>query len=644
MAVVIASALDKDMAGTPLLRGVSFKLERRDRMTLSGRNGSGKTTLMRMIAGQASIDGGELTVQKGARIALHDQRPPRERDVTLRDYVIAGCGDAAALEAELGTLEGQMAERPDDESLLVRYSDVQDRFDHAGGWDWRRRALEPLNGLGFRDAQLDRQLSTFSGGELTRASLARALAGAPDLLLLDEPTNHLDIDSLEWLEKYLNEMDAAVVLVAHDRWFLEAVGTSVLELEAGRARFFAGPWHKWRTEKAAREIALGRSIDRQQAEIARMERFVERFRAKASKAKQAQSRVKKLEKMDRVEQDPRDKKGLSFQFADAERSGKVVFELEGGRIDVPSDERDARTLIDDAELWLERGEHVALVGSNGSGKTTLIETLTGNRELPAGKLRTGHNVTLGYLSQHAERLGDEGTVLAALQRETGLTPGKARALLGRFLFSGGDAEKPLSGLSGGERQRLSLAILVHSGSNVLILDEPTNHLDVESREALEDALHGFEGSVLLISHDRALLDAVGTRTIAIEKGTLHSYEGGWADYARIREERRSSASGDAAAEKRERKAAKAAKGSSNGGANGNGAKAGLSKNARRKIGALEREVERAEKAFQEVEDELAAPSAWSTPEKSAQSTARHAAAKQAVDDAYAALEAATASA
>jgi ATP-binding cassette subfamily F protein 3 len=638
MAVAIASGLDKDIAGAPLLRGVSFKLERRDRMTLAGRNGSGKTTLLRMLAGQASIDGGELSIQKGARIALHDQRPPRDQDVTVRDYVVSGCGDAAALEEELGALERQMAERPDDESVLTRYAEVQDRFEHAGGWDWRRRALEPLHGLGFRDEQLDRQLSTFSGGELTRASLARALAGAPDLLLLDEPTNHLDIDSLEWLEKYLVEMDAAIVLVAHDRWFLEAVGTSVLEVEAGRTRFFAGPWHRWRTEKAAREIALGRAIDRQQAEIARMERFVERFRAKASKAKQAQSRVKKLEKMDRVERDPRDKKSLSFQFADAERSGKVVFELEGGRIDVPGG---GRALIEDAELWLERGEHVALVGGNGSGKTTLIETLTGNRELPAGKLRTGHNVTLGYLSQHAERLGDQGTVLEAAQRETGLTPGKARALLGRFLFSGGDAEKPLAGLSGGERQRLSLAILVHSGSNVLILDEPTNHLDVESREALEDALSGFEGAVLLISHDRALLDAVGTRTIAVEHGTLHSYEGGWADYARVREERRAAATDEAAERKRERKAAAAAPNAEPrpAGANGNGASAkGLSKNARRKLGALEREIERAETALRELEDELAEPAAWSTPERSEESTARHEAAKRAVEEAYAEWE------
>jgi ATP-binding cassette subfamily F protein 3 len=651
MAVAIATSLDKDMAGSPLLRGVSFKLERGDRMTLSGRNGSGKTTLLRMLAGLASIDGGELSLEKGARVALHDQRPPRERDLTVRDYVVAGCGEAAELEAELGRLEADMAERPDDTELLERYSRAQDRFEHAGGWDWRRRALEPLHGLGFRDEQLDRQLDTFSGGELTRASLARALAGAPDLLLLDEPTNHLDIDSLEWLERYLVDLDAAVVLVAHDRWFLEAVGTSVLELEAGRARYFSGPWHAWRREKAARELALGRAIDKQEAEIARMERFVERFRAKATKARQAQSRVKKLEKMERFERDPRESAELSFSFAKTERAGRVIFEIEGGRIDVPGD--GGTPLIDPAELWLERGEHVALVGANGSGKTTLIDTLAGKRELPAGKLRTGHNVTLGYLSQHAERLGEQGSVLEAAQRETGLTPNKARALLGRFLFSGDDAEKPLAGLSGGERQRLSLAILVHSGANVLILDEPTNHLDVESREALEDALRGFDGSLLLVSHDRALLDAVGTRTIAVEDGALRSYEGGWADYARVREERRAAEAEGTAEDKRLRKAAKRGDaepavrkpqtGTAANGEAGNGSR-GLSKNMRRKIAVLEREIEKAEEALRQLEDELAGPEAWSTPERSADATARHAAAKQAVDDAYAEWERATATA
>ncbi len=241
MAVVIASDLGKDMAGEPLLRGVSFTLQRRDRMTLSGRNGAGKTTLLRMLSGEASVDTGELVFTRGVKVALHDQRPPRDRGLSLRDYVLEGAAELVAIEAELSGLEQRMADGHHDEATLHRYSGAQARLEHAGGYGWRERALSTLHGLGFRDdADLDRQLDTFSGGELTRASLGRALAGDPDLLLLDEPTNHLDIESLEWLEAHLVSLDAAVVLVAHDRWFLEAVGTSVLELEAGRGKFFAG--------------------------------------------------------------------------------------------------------------------------------------------------------------------------------------------------------------------------------------------------------------------------------------------------------------------------------------------------------------------------------------------------------------------
>src|SRR5829696_7187270 len=629
MAVVIASALDKDMAGSPLFRGVSFKLERRDRMTLAGRNGAGKTTLLRMVSGETGIDGGELVFEKGTRVALHDQRPPRERDLTLRDYVLSGCRYLVALEDDLRRLEGQMAERPDDRALLDRYSRAQGRLEHAGGWDWRNRALGPVHGLGFADEQLDRSLSSFSGGELTRASLARALAGDPDLLLLDEPTNHLDIESLEWLEGYLVALDAAVVLVAHDRWFLEAVGTSVLELEAGRARFFPGSWHAWRREAAARDIQLGKQIDKQRAAIERMERFIERFRYKATKARQAQSRVKKLQKMERVERDPTDNRTLGFKFAGVERAGRVVLDLEGGRLEVPG-----RTLLEDGELWLERGEHVSLVGPNGTGKTTLIEALAGRRELDGGKLRIGHNVQLGYLSQHAEELGSSGTVLEAAQRATGLTPNTARALLGRFLFSGEEAEKPMDGLSGGERRRLSLAILVASGANVLILDEPTNHLDIDAREALEDALLGFDGNVLLVSHDRALLDAVGTRTIALEDGRLHSYQGGWAEYSRVRAERREAERARPGREKRATAKAKAERSSGNGLAK----PAGPSKNAVRRAAQLEREVERAEAALRAIEDELADPSAWASPTSSERATERHTAAKKAVEEAYARWE------
>jgi ATP-binding cassette subfamily F protein 3 len=631
MAVVIAAGLDKDIAGAPLFRGVSFKLERGDRMTLAGRNGAGKTTLLRMLSGETSVDGGELAFEKGARVALHDQRPPRERNLSLREYVLAGCADLVALEERLRRSEAEMAERPHDGDLLDRYARDQARLEHAGGWNWRERALTPLHRLGFRDADLDRRLDTFSGGELTRASLARTLAADPDLLLLDEPTNHLDIASLEWLEGYLTGLDAAVILVAHDRWFLEAVGTSVLELEAGRGRFFPGPWHAWRREAAAREIQLGKAIDTQQRELARMERFIERFRYKATKARQVQSRVKRIEKMERIERDPRDTRSLGFTFGAAERTGRVVLELEDARLEVPG-----RVLLEDGELWLERGEHVSLVGPNGAGKTTLIEALVGRRPLDGGRLRTGHNVTIGYLSQHADELGSRGTALEAAQRATGLTPNKARALLGRFLFSGAEAEKPLDGLSGGERRRLSLAILVASDANVLILDEPTNHLDLDAREALEDALGAFEGALLLVSHDRALLDAVGTRTFAFENGGLRSYEGGWAEYARVREERREAEAAAVSAAKQVRRARrKPAR-------EARRARRGPSKNSRRRIEELEREVERAERALAHVEDELGDPAMWSSPSRTERSTKRHAAAKRALDEAYARWEEATA--
>jgi ATP-binding cassette subfamily F protein 3 len=617
VAVLIASDLRKDIAGAPLLKGVSFKLERRERLTIAGRNGAGKTTLLRMLSGETSIDGGELVLEKNAKVALHDQRPPRERGITLREYVLSGAAELVALEAQLARLETAMAGGAMDDKTFDAYSRAQAQLEAAGGYTWREQAMATIRGLGFGEDDLDRQLETFSGGELTRGSLARVLVARPDLLLLDEPTNHLDITSLEWLEQQLVSMDTAVVLVAHDRWFLEAVGTAVLEIEAGRSRFFSGPWHAWRKEQAARELALGRAIDKQQKEIERMERFVERFRAKATKARQAQSRVKALDKIERIERDPRDERELTFSFKPPERSGRVVFELKDGRLEVPG-----RVLVDEAELWLERGEHVSLVGANGAGKSTLVHALAGRRPLDGGRLSTGHNVQIGFLAQHAETLDETAKVVEACQRATGLTPNKARALLGRFLFSGEEAEKPVAGLSGGERQRLSLAILVHSGANVLILDEPTNHLDIESREALEDALAEFPGSLLLVSHDRALLDAVGTRTIAVEEGTLHSYLGGWADYVaskKAEDEAPKAAKAakpkkDAAPREREREKPKPAR----------------SKNAAKRQADLERQIERAEAELRTLEDELADPTSWASPSGVERSTKRHAEAKRRV--------------
>jgi ATP-binding cassette subfamily F protein 3 len=540
MAVVIASNLRKELAGAVLFDGVSFKVERRDRVALAGPNGAGKTTLLRMLAGETEVHGGELAMQKGTRIALHDQRPPLQRGLSLREYVLSGAADLVATERELRALEERMARGDHGPEVLRRYAEAQARLEHAGGYDWRTRLTAVVRGLGFAEGDLDRQLDTFSGGELTRASLARALGGDPDLLLLDEPTNHLDVASLEWLENELTSLDAGIVLVAHDRWFLEATTTAVLELEAGRSTYFAGPWHEWRRERAMRLSAAEKESARLREDIERLERFVARFRYKKSKARQAQAKLTQIGRLERERTQQADEialltrrsRRLGFEFLNPARSGRTVAEADDVRLAVGG-----RVLVDDVTFALERAEHVALVGPNGAGKTTLLRTLLGEREPDAGRVRLGHGVEPAYFSQQEIELDERHTVLESTQRATGLQRPQAQALLGRFLFSGWDEhEKSVSVLSGGERRRLALAHVVASGANFLVLDEPTNHLDLESREALEAALEAFPGTILLVSHDRALVDAVAQRTLALEDETVRSYDGGWADYVRRRDE------------------------------------------------------------------------------------------------------------
>jgi ATP-binding cassette, subfamily F, member 3 len=540
MPVVTATILRKELSGDLLFDGVSFQVERRDRVSLSGPNGAGKTTLLRMLNGETEVHGGELSFAKGTRVALHDQRPPAQSDQSLRNYVLSGAADLTAAEEELRRLEQAMAEGEHGAATLGRYADTQARLEHAGGYAWRERLESVTRGLGFSTADLERPLASFSGGELTRASLARTLGGDPDLLLLDEPTNHLDVASLEWLERELQGLDAGVILVAHDRWFLEAVTTAVLELEAGRSTYFAGPWHNWRREKAARLSAATTAAQRYDVDIARLERFVARFRYKKSLAKRAQAKLTHIGRLTKERSEVRDEialltrrtKSLGFEFLQPKRSGRTVVEAESTELAAGS-----KALLRDVSFAIERGEHVALVGPNGSGKTTLLETLLGRREPAGGRLRLGHGVEPAYFSQHEIELDETRSVLACTQNATGLPRPQAQNLLGRFLFSGWEMhERQVAALSGGERRRLALALVVASGANLLLLDEPTNHLDVESREALEAALEAFPGTVLLVSHDRALLDAVAIRTLAIEDGTIRSYEGGWADYVARRDE------------------------------------------------------------------------------------------------------------
>ena len=539
MAVLVASNLRKEFSGDPLFDGVSFTLRRGDRLALAGPNGTGKTTLLRAIVGETSLQGGELAFAKDVRVALHDQRPPRGRGLTLREYALSGAADLVTIEEELRRLEQAMAGGAHDVATLRHYGETTARLEHAGGWNWRDRAASVLRGLGFGDNDLDRSLDTFSGGELTRASLGRALAGDPDLLLLDEPTNHLDVQSLEWLERELTGLDAGVILVAHDRWFLEAVTTAVLELGGQRPFFFKGPWHEWRREKAARASAAATTVERTTDDIERLERFVARFRYKKTKAKQAQAKLTEIARLEKQRKTAaselqaltKKRRTLGFEFLKPPRSGRIVLEAEGVTVTAGD-----KLLLEDTSLVIERGEHVALVGPNGSGKTTLLETLLGERDAAAGTIRIGHGVVSAYFSQHDVELPDRGTVLDAAVGATRLPRPQAQHLLGRFLFSGWEAhEKEVSVLSGGERRRLALALLVASGANLLVLDEPTNHLDLESRESLEAALEAFPGTVLLVSHDRAVLDAVPDRIVAVEQRGLRSYKGGWADLVRERE-------------------------------------------------------------------------------------------------------------
>ena len=328
----------------------------------------------------------------------------------------------------------------------------------------------------------------------------------------------------------MKTIDAAVILVAHDRWFLEAVTTAVLELDRGRSVFFPGKWHVWRREQAARALHLEKEAARQAEDIERLERFVERFRAKNTKAKQAKSKQKQIDriKAQQVEAGPGARRTLGFEFLKPARSGRIVVDAEG--LDVRAGDKE---LLHGVSVALERGEHVALIGPNGAGKTTMLETLLGRRDPAAGKVRFGHGVETAYFSQHEAELDERGSVLEATMSATGLRRADAQSLLGRFLFSGWDAhEKAVAVLSGGERRRLALALVVASGANFLVLDEPTNHLDVESREALEAALEAFPGTVLLVTHDRALLDAVSGRVLAVEDQRLVEYAGGWAEYVR----------------------------------------------------------------------------------------------------------------
>ena len=522
------SGLTKAFGPRTLFSGVSFRMGPGDRLAVAGRNGAGKTTLLRILAGLEDADGGSVSIPRGERVALHDQRPDARAAGSVREYVEQGLAHARDAEERLAALEARMAAGDHGPETMAAYERAHADLDAAGGYHWRAWVERVTRGLGLRDDHLDRPLASLSGGELTRASLARALAGRPQVLLLDEPTNHLDLEAMEWLEAIVRDMRAAGVTVSHDRWFLESTATQVLDLSGGRAKLWPMGYSDFRRARAEDEAQQAAAAERRREEMERLERFVTRWRA-GTRARQAKSRAKALDRMAPIEAPTREK-ALSFGFPRTERPGRVVLEADGLRVEVAD-----RVLVDDAGFTIERGQRVAVVGPNGAGKTTTVETLLGMRDVAAGRVSMGHKVLPSYFSQHAREYDERRTLAETVKAGTSLTETEARRLLGRFLFTGELADRTVEGLSGGERRRLSLVALVAEGGNLLVLDEPTNHLDVESREALEDALLAFDGTVILVSHDRALIDAVATHTLALEDATAVMRAGGYADLIAARE-------------------------------------------------------------------------------------------------------------
>lgn len=526
--MIVASNLVKHQGDLRVLSGASLAIESGEKVGLVGRNGAGKTTLLEILAGRLRPDAGSVEYPGGARVGMTDQglyAGERGR-VTLEEEIVSAFRPLMRREAELRELEERIAEEPSEE-LLERYGRLQGEFERDGGYSYRARAASAISGLGFDPGDWKRPLSSFSGGEQSRIALARLLLEEPDLLLLDEPTNHLDLKAMEWLEDFLKGLSSAVLVVSHDRHFLDAVADSILELEDGRLERYPGNYTRYAAEKAAREERLARKAKANSERRAQLERFIEKNRAKARKASQAKSKQKLLDRMEKLEPPRRSRREMRLDLGGAARSGRVVLEME----DVEYAHEDGETVLSEANLVIERGEKVALVGPNGVGKSTLMRLAAGELSPRRGSVSLGHNVRPAYQDQQLTGLDDGKTLLRETMDKTGLDPEDARDLLGAFLFSGDEVFKKVASLSGGERSRLALAEIVAGEANFLLLDEPTNNLDIPSREALEEALAGYGGTVLIISHDRYLLRRVASRVIELEGGRLHDYPGGY-DYYR----------------------------------------------------------------------------------------------------------------
>ena len=536
MSILSVSHIGKSYGAERVFADVSFKINEHDRIGLVGPNGVGKSTLLNILAGYEEADEGSLTFTRGARIGYLAQDADFQPENTLREEMLTVFDQVRAWERELSELALQLAsdEAQADQQLhaelLARYADLQHQFEHAGGYTYENKVAQVLDGLGFSREQQAASVMHLSGGQRTRAALGKLLLQEPDLLLLDEPTNHLDLASLEWLETYLNAWKGAMVVVAHDRYFLDRVISRTIELAFEHIEEYAGNYTTYLRLRAERMERRLREYEAQQAQIAHTEEFIRRYKA-GQRSREARGRQKLLDRMERVER-PQDFAAMHFEFNTVINSGQLVLSTQKLIVGYPARQpgEEPVVLARVADLELLRGERVGLLGPNGAGKTTLLRTIIGELAPFSGSVTLGHNVRIGYYSQTHEGLNLERTIVDEIRQVSALSEDGARGFLSRFLFSGDDVFKPIGTLSGGERSRVALAKLTLQGSNFLVLDEPTNHLDLQSRQFLEEILDEFEGTLLFVSHDRYFVDSLASKVWVIENGVLIPYQGNYTEY------------------------------------------------------------------------------------------------------------------
>src|SRR5207344_462217 len=528
------SRISKQYGKQVLFVDASFQLNPGEKVGLVGPNGSGKTTLFRMIVGEESPDDGEVSVPKKLTIGYFRQDVEEMSGRSVIDEAIAGSGRVGDLHHELEALQhamGDPARAGEMDTILARFGEVQEEYEHRGGYAIESQAREILHGLGFEDERIDGDVGALSGGWKMRVAMARAILGQPDVLLMDEPTNHLDIESILWLESYLQSRTGALLMTSHDREFMNRVVSKVAEIDGGEITVYSGNYDFYERERAIREANREAAYARQQAMLAKEQRFIERFAAHAAKAAQVQSRVKALEKIEKIEL-PKKRRVVKFDFRAPPRSGELVATLEG-----VTKQYGKRIVHDHLNLTIRRGERWCVMGKNGAGKSTLLKMVAGAVTPDSGEVKLGASLKMGYFAQQAlDLLDPDLTIEEQLQRDfPHESIGVLRSLAGAFQFSGDEIDKKVRSLSGGEKTRLVIARMLLNPPNFLVLDEPTNHLDLATKEMLIDSLKNFEGTMLFVSHDREFLRGLSNRVLELggESGTErepHAYLGSYVEY------------------------------------------------------------------------------------------------------------------